>query len=104
MREKQATAAIGQPILMEAYEAAFRSQSRTVGQIVRANVFTRFNAILGTMLALILVFGSAARDYLFGTLILALVATTIIGTPPTATRSLLPVPGRGSTVRLTTKG
>ena len=34
MREKQATAAIGQPILMEAYEAAFRSQSRTVGQIL----------------------------------------------------------------------
>jgi glutamate 5-kinase len=34
MREKQATAAIGQPILMEAYEAAFRSQSRLVGQIL----------------------------------------------------------------------
>ncbi|HEX7574572.1 MAG TPA: glutamate 5-kinase [Bacteroidota bacterium] len=34
MREKQATAAIGQPILMEAYEAAFRSHSRMVGQIL----------------------------------------------------------------------
>jgi two-component system, OmpR family, phosphate regulon sensor histidine kinase PhoR len=32
---------------------------------------------------LILVFGSAARDYLFGTLIVALVATTIIGTAAT---------------------
>ena len=29
--------------------------SRTVGQIVRANVFTRFNAILGVMLALSLI-------------------------------------------------
>lgn len=34
MREKQATAAIGQPILMEAYEAAFRVHSRLVGQIL----------------------------------------------------------------------
>jgi glutamate 5-kinase len=32
--EKQATAAIGQPILMEAYEAAFRKQDRTVAQIL----------------------------------------------------------------------
>ncbi|GEJ58464.1 sensor histidine kinase [Anaeromyxobacter diazotrophicus] len=32
---------------------------------------------------LILVFGSAARDYVFGTLIVALVATTIIGTAAT---------------------
>ena len=32
--EKQATAAIGQPILMEAYEAAFRKQERTVAQIL----------------------------------------------------------------------
>jgi glutamate 5-kinase len=34
MPEKQATAAIGQPILMEAYEAAFRTQAITVGQIL----------------------------------------------------------------------
>jgi len=32
--EQQATAAIGQPILMEAYEAAFRKQGRTVAQIL----------------------------------------------------------------------
>ena len=32
--EKQATAAIGQPILMEAYEAAFRKQGLTVAQIL----------------------------------------------------------------------
>ena len=34
MPEKQATAAIGQPILMEAYEAAFRRHALTVAQIL----------------------------------------------------------------------
>jgi glutamate 5-kinase len=34
MEEKQATAAIGQPILMEAYQAAFRRHARTVAQIL----------------------------------------------------------------------
>ncbi len=42
---------------------------------MRANVFTRFNAILGTMLALILVFGSPA-DGLFG---IVLVVNALIG-------------------------
>ncbi len=36
-------------------------------------------ALMLTVGILILVFGSAARDYLFGTLIVALVATTLIG-------------------------
>jgi cation-transporting ATPase E len=49
--------------------------SRTLTEIVRANVFTRFNAILGTMLALILVFGSPA-DGLFG---VVLVVNALIG-------------------------
>jgi cation-transporting ATPase E len=49
--------------------------SRTFREIVRANVFTRFNAILGTMLALILVFGSPA-DGLFG---FVLIANALIG-------------------------
>jgi cation-transporting P-type ATPase E len=49
--------------------------SRTFREIVRANVFTRFNAILGTMLALILVFGSPA-DGLFG---FVLIANSLIG-------------------------
>ncbi len=40
-------------------------------------------ALLLTVGILILVFGSAARDYLFGSLILALVLTTIIGTAAT---------------------
>ena len=39
--------------------------SRTLGEIVRANVFTRFNAILGTMLAVIVVVGPI-QDATFG--------------------------------------
>lgn len=39
--------------------------SRTVGAIVRENVFTRFNAILSTLLVVILVYGDL-RDALFG--------------------------------------
>jgi cation-transporting ATPase E len=49
--------------------------SRTLGEIIRANLFTRFNAILGTMLALILVFGSPV-DGLFG---VVLVVNALIG-------------------------
>ena len=49
--------------------------SRTLIEIVRANVLTRFNAILGTMLGLVLVFGSPA-DGLFG---IVLVANALIG-------------------------
>jgi len=49
--------------------------SRTFIEIVRANVLTRFNAILGTMLVLILTFG-ALPDALFG---IVLVANSLIG-------------------------
>jgi cation-transporting P-type ATPase E len=49
--------------------------SRTYGEIVRANVFTRFNAILGVLLVVILVFGSP-QDGLFG---IVLVANALIG-------------------------
>ncbi|MEO8422576.1 MAG: cation-translocating P-type ATPase [Actinomycetota bacterium] len=42
-----------------------RSHTRTVTQIVRSNVFTRFNALLGAMLAVILVVGPF-QDALFG--------------------------------------
>jgi len=49
--------------------------SRTVSQIVRANVFTRFNALLGAMLVLILLVGPL-QDALFG---VVLVANTMIG-------------------------
>jgi cation-transporting P-type ATPase E len=49
--------------------------TRTVAQIVRANVLTRFNALLGGMLAVILVVGPV-QDALFG---FVLVANALIG-------------------------
>ncbi len=49
--------------------------TRTVAQIVRANVFTRFNALLGAMLVIILFVGPF-QDALFG---IVLVANTAIG-------------------------
>jgi cation-transporting P-type ATPase E len=49
--------------------------SRTYGEIIRANFFTRFNAILGVMLAVILVVGQI-QDATFG---IILVANALIG-------------------------
>ena len=49
--------------------------TRSVAQIVRTNVFTLFNAILGGLLAVILVVGDP-RDALFG---LVLIANSAIG-------------------------
>jgi len=49
--------------------------TRTVAQIVRANIVTRFNAILGAMLAIIIVVGPV-QDALFG---FVLVANALIG-------------------------
>lgn len=49
--------------------------SRTYGEIVRANVFTRFNAILGAMLVIVLAVGSF-QDALFG---IILVVNSAIG-------------------------
>jgi cation-transporting P-type ATPase E len=49
--------------------------TRTVGEIVRANVLTRFNFLLGSLLAVILVVGPL-QDALFG---LVLVANTLVG-------------------------
>jgi cation-transporting ATPase E len=53
------------------------ARSRTVGQIVRANVLTRFNAILGAMLAIILIVGPV-QDSLFGFVIVANAAIGIV--------------------------
>jgi cation-transporting ATPase E len=49
--------------------------SRTVGQIVRANVLTRFNALLGSLLVIILIVGPI-QDALFG---IVLIANAVIG-------------------------
>jgi cation-transporting ATPase E len=51
------------------------STTRTVGQIVRANVLTRFNALLGAMLAVILAVGPF-QDALFG---FVLIGNALIG-------------------------
>ncbi len=51
--------------------------TRTVAQIVRSNIFTRFNAILGAMLAIILV-TSEFRDALFGFVLVANAAIGIV--------------------------
>src|SRR6266536_1571757 len=52
--------------------------TRTYGQIVRANVVTRFNLLLGSLLAVILVVGPI-QDALFG---IVLVANTLLGIVP----------------------
>jgi len=51
--------------------------SRTYGEIIRANVFTRFNAILGTMLAVILIVGDI-QDATFGIVLIANAAIGIV--------------------------
>ncbi|NJP99961.1 cation-translocating P-type ATPase [Streptomyces zingiberis] len=51
--------------------------SRSTGEIVRANVFTRFNAIIGVLFLIILVVGPI-QDGLFGFVILANTAIGII--------------------------
>jgi cation-transporting ATPase E len=50
--------------------------SRTVAQIVRANVFTRFNALLGSLLVVILIVGPL-QDALFGGVLIANAAVGI---------------------------
>ena len=57
--------------------------SRTVGQIVRANVFTRFNAMLGSLLVVTLIVGPI-QDALFG---FVLVANAASGSTRSCARS-----------------
>jgi cation-transporting P-type ATPase E len=51
--------------------------SRTYAQIVRSNVFTRFNAILGAMFAVILIVGPL-QDAVFGCIVIANAAIGIV--------------------------
>jgi cation-transporting P-type ATPase E len=55
--------------------ASAERTSRTYGEILRANIFTRFNAILGTLLVVILSVGEP-QDALFG---IVLVSNALIG-------------------------
>ena len=55
--------------------AGGETTSRSVADILRANIFTRFNLILGVLLAVILAFGQP-QDALFG---IVLVTNALIG-------------------------
>lgn len=68
-------AAVRDRVLRGEVNEARQVTSRTVGQIVRANVLTPFNGLLGTLFVVILVVGAPA-DALFG---VVLVANTAIG-------------------------
>ncbi len=68
-------AAVAERVARGQTNTAGERTSRTFTEIVRANVFTRFNAILGVMLAVILVVGPI-QDATFG---LVLVANALIG-------------------------
>jgi cation-transporting P-type ATPase E len=59
----------------EQTNATAERTSRTYGEILRANIFTRFNAILGTLLVVILSVGEP-QDALFG---IVLVSNALIG-------------------------
>ena len=74
-REGLDAAAVAERIARGQVNVSGERTSRTLPEIIRANLFTRFNAILGTMLGLILVFGHPA-DGLFG---IVLVANALIG-------------------------
>jgi cation-transporting ATPase E len=54
-----------------------RRSSRSAADIVRANVFTRFNAIIGALFVLVMIFGQW-QDGLFGGIIIANTAIGII--------------------------
>ncbi|MCU1459651.1 MAG: ATPase, P-type (transporting), superfamily, subfamily [Actinomycetia bacterium] len=69
------TAEVAQRVARGQTNEADDRTSRTVVQIVRANVFTRFNAILGVMLAVVFALGDY-RDGLFGVI---LVSNSAIG-------------------------
>ena len=51
--------------------------SRTIGQIFRSNIVTKFNMLMGALLAVVLVFGSP-KDALFGGIIVANAAIGIV--------------------------
>jgi cation-transporting P-type ATPase E len=57
---------------------AAQPPSRTVGQILAANLLTRFNAILGALLAVVLVVGPY-QDALFGIVLVTNATIGIIG-------------------------
>jgi cation-transporting ATPase E len=63
-------AAVAQRVAEGRVNVADDRSSRTVAEIVRANTFTLFNAILGTMLVIVLAIGDY-KDALFGVVLVA---------------------------------
>jgi cation-transporting ATPase E len=68
-------AAVRSRVLAGEVNVAPPAPGRTVGQILRANIFTRFNAILGALFVAVLIVGPL-QDALFG---MVLAANTAIG-------------------------
>ncbi|MDR2974463.1 MAG: HAD-IC family P-type ATPase [Propionibacteriaceae bacterium] len=66
---------VAQRIVEGRTNAVQRVTSRSLGQIIKANVFTRFNALLGALFVLVLLTGSYI-DGLFG---IALVLNSVLG-------------------------
>ena len=69
------TAQVGERRARGLTNAGGETTSRSVGHILRANILTRFNLILGVLLAVILAFGQP-QDALFG---IVLVTNALIG-------------------------
>src|SRR5215471_17215102 len=69
------TAQVGQRRAQGLTNAGGETTSRSVAHILRANILTRFNLILGVLLAVILAFGQP-QDALFG---IVLVTNAVIG-------------------------
>jgi cation-transporting P-type ATPase E len=68
-------AQVGERVAAGQVNRAAERPSRTVGQILRANILTRFNALLGGLLVVMLVMGPI-QDALFG---LVIVANSTVG-------------------------
>ena len=69
------SAAVSERVAQGQVNRVARGSSRTVTEIVRANVFTFFNLIVGTLFAVMVVVGPI-QDALFG---LVAIANTLIG-------------------------
>ncbi len=70
-------AEVAQRVAEGRVNAVTRSSSRTVGSILRANVFTRFNALIGVLFVVVVTFGPI-QDGLFGLVIVVNSAVGII--------------------------
>ena len=77
MTQGLSTAEVAQRRAQGRVNVVSESSSRTVWSIIRANVFTRFNAIIGVLLAVVLVFGPL-QDALFGLIIVVNSAVGIV--------------------------